>query len=48
MVDKNTTHDNIALRNEICENVSRTIRKRNNKTADYAVGENLFCMTYLK
>ena len=42
------TNDNIALRNEICENVSRTIRRVNNKTADYEVGENLICRTYLK
>ena len=48
MVDKITTNDNIALRNEICENVSRTIRRINNKTADYEVGENLICRTYLK
>ena len=39
MVDKITTHDNTALRNEICENVSRTIRNINNKTVDYEVGE---------
>jgi hypothetical protein len=48
MVDKITTNDNIALRNELCENVSRTIRKINNKTVDYEVGENLICRTYLK
>ena len=40
MVDKFITNDNIALRNEICENVSRTIRNINNKTVDYGVGAN--------
>ena len=48
MVDKITTNDNIAWRNEICENVSNTIRKLTNKIADYEVGENLICRTYLK
>ena len=48
MVDKITTNDNIALRNEVCDNVSKTVRKINNKPSDYEVGEILICRKYLK
>ena len=48
MVDNIITNDNIALRNEVCDNVSKTVRKIQNKTADYDVGENLICRKYVK
>ena len=48
MVDNIITNDNIALRNEVCDNVSNTVRKIQNKTADYDVGENLICRKYVK
>ena len=47
MVDNIFTNNNIALRNEICENVSRTIRNIN-KTDDYEARENFICRTYLE
>ena len=43
---KSIQNENSALRNEICENVSKTIRKINNKTVDYEVGEILICRKY--
>ncbi|MFM7986967.1 MAG: hypothetical protein ACKPKO_47400, partial [Candidatus Fonsibacter sp.] len=48
MVDKITTNDNIALRNEVCGNVSKTVRNINNKTSDYEVGEVLICRTFFE
>ena len=48
MVDKIITNNNIALRNEVCDNVSKTVRKMKNMIADYEVGENLICRKYLK
>ena len=40
MVDKIITNNNIALRNEVCANVSKTVRNMKNMIADYEVGEN--------
>ena len=48
MVDKIITNNNIALRNEVCDNVSKTVRKMKNMIADYEVGEILICRKYLK
>ena len=48
MVDKIITNNNIALRNEVCDNVSKTVRKMKNMIADYEVGENLICRKFLK
>jgi len=42
------TTDNIALQNEVCDMVSKTVRKLQQRKTDYEVGETLICRKYLK
>ena len=41
-------NNNIALRNDVCDMVSKTVRKLQNRKAEYEVGETLVCKKFWK
>ena len=46
--NKITTTNNVSYRNNIAEEVSSNIRKQQNRTAEYEVGEELLCKEFYK